>query len=120
VRLWKWELQRFADESGLTITVCHMPPGTFRWDKIEHRLFSFISQNRRGKPLDSHATIVKLISATKTAAGLKIYCELDEHEYEKGRKISDERMAELHLERHEFHGDWNYTISPRRDRRTRK
>jgi hypothetical protein len=117
VRLWKWELQGLADRTGLTITVCHMPPGTSKWNKIEHRLFSFITQNWRGKPLDSHATILKLISATKTATGLKVYCELDEHEYEEGREITDEQMAGLNLKRHEFHGDWNYTIAPRQRRR---
>jgi len=114
VRLWKWELQGLADRTGLAITVCHMPPGTSKWNKIEHRLFSFITQNWRGKPLDSHATILKLISSTKTATGLKVYCELDAHEYEKGREITDEQMADLNLKRHEFHGDWNYTIRPRR------
>jgi transposase len=120
VRLWKWELQRFADSAGLTITVCHMPPGTSKWNKIEHRLFSFITQNWRGKPLDSHATILKLIASTKTKAGLKVYCELDEHEYEKGREITKEQMAELNIKRHEFHGDWNYTIRPRRRKGRRK
>jgi transposase len=120
VRLWKWELQGFADRTGLTITVCHMPPGTSKWNRIEHRLFSFITQNWRGKPLDSHATILKLIASTTTATGLKVYCELDEHEYEKGREITDEQMAELNIKRHEFHGDWNYTIRPRRRVRPRR
>ena len=114
VRLWKWELQKFADRTGLAITVCHMPPGTSKWNKIEHRLFSFITQNWRGKPLDSHATILKLIAATTTATGLKVYCELDEHEYEKGLRVTDEQMAQLNIKHHEFHGDWNYTIRPRR------
>jgi hypothetical protein len=110
VRLWKWELQKFADRTGLTITVCHMPPGTSKWNKIEHRLFSFITQNWRGKPLDSHAAI----TSTTTATGLKVYCELDEHEYEKGLEVTDEQMAQVNIKRHEFHGDWNYTIRPRR------
>jgi hypothetical protein len=114
VRLWKWELQKFADRTGLTITVCHMPPGTSKWNKIEHRLFSFITQNWRGRPLDSHAAIVKLIASTTTATGLKVYCELDEHEYEKGLGVTDKQMAQLNIKRHEFHGDWNYTVRPRR------
>jgi hypothetical protein len=114
VRLWKWELQKFADRTGLAITVCHMPPGTSKWNKIEHRLFSFVTQNWRGKPLDSHATIVKLIASTTTATGLKVYCELDDHEYEKGLAVTDEQMAQLNIKPHEFHGDWNYTIRPTR------
>jgi hypothetical protein len=114
VRLWKWELQKFADRTGLTITVCHMPPGTSKWNKIEHRLFSFITQNWRGRPLESHAAIVKLIASTTTATGLKVYCELDEHEYEKGLGVTDEQMERVNINRHEFHGDWNYTIRPMR------
>jgi hypothetical protein len=114
VRLWKWELQQLADRTGLAITVCHMPPGTSKWNKIEHRLFSFITQNWRGKPLSSHAAIVKLIASTKTATGLKVYCELDKHEYEKGLEVTDEQMAQLNITHHEFHGDWNYTIRPKR------
>jgi hypothetical protein len=117
VRLWKWELQRFADRSGLSISVCHLPPGTSKWNKIEHRLFSFISQNWRGKPLDSHATILKLIAATTTQAGLKVYAELDTRDYPKGVEVSDEQMARVRLIRNEFHGDWNYTIKPRKARR---
>ncbi len=119
VRLWKWELQKFANRTGLTIKVCHMPPGTSKWNKIEHRLFSFITQNWRGKPLASHATIVKLIGSTTTAAGLKVYCELDDHAYEKGIKVTDEQMAQINIKRHEFHGDWNYTIRPRRQAKNR-
>jgi hypothetical protein len=114
VRLWKWELQKLANRTGLTITVCHMPPGTSKWNKIEHRLFSFITQNWRGKPLESHATIVKLIASTTTATGLKVFCELDSHAYEKGVKVTDEQMAQIKIKRHEFHGDWNYTIRPKR------
>ena len=114
VRLWKWELQKFANRTRLTITVCHMPPGTSKWNKIEHRLFSFITQNWRGKPLESHAAIVKLIGSTTTEAGLKVYCELDDHAYENGIKVTDEQMAQINIKRHEFHGDWNYTIRPRR------
>jgi hypothetical protein len=120
VRLWKWELQKFANRTGLTITVCHMPPGTSKWNKIEHRLFSFITQNWRGKPIESHATIVKLIASTTTATGLKVYCELDQQPYEKGVKVTDEQMDEINIKRHEFHGDWNYTIRPRRRAKKRE
>jgi hypothetical protein len=120
VRLWKWELQEFANRSGLTITVCHMPPGTSKWNKIEHRLFSFITQNWRGKPLESHAAIVKLIASTTTATGLKVYCELDDHPYEKGVQVTDEQMAQINISSHEFHGDWNYTIRPTRRPRRRE
>ena len=119
MRLWKWELQKFANRTGLTITVCHMPPGTSKWNKIEHRLFSFITQNWRGKPLESHAAIVKLIGSTTTEAGLKVYCELDDHAYENGIKVTDEQMAQIKIKRHEFHGDWNYTIRPRRQPKKR-
>lgn len=111
-RLWKLELQGLANEMGIPITVCHFPPGTSKWNKIEHRLFSFITMNWRGKPLRTYQTIVNLIGATKTRAGLKVKCELDESEYEKGRKISDEEMATINLRPHRFHGEWNYTIEP--------
>jgi hypothetical protein len=114
VRLWKLELQRLADELQLPVTVCHLPPGTSKWNKIEHRLFSFISINWRGKPLRSYRTIVQLIAATTTKAGLKVRAELDERRYPKGIKVTDEQMAKLNLSRHSFHGDWNYTISPTR------
>lgn len=113
VRLWKVELQNMADETGLSISVSHLPPGTSKWNKIEHRLFSFISQNWRGKPLVSHQVIVNLIAATKTTKGLEVVCELDRNEYPKGIKVSDAEMATLNIERDEFHGEWNYTISPR-------
>jgi len=115
VRLWKLELQKLADELGLAITVCHLPPGTSKWNKIEHRLFSFITQNWRGKPLVSHQVIVQLIAATTTKTGLKVRCELDPNSYPAGIKIADADMAAVKLHRHEFHGDWNYTISPRND-----
>jgi len=114
VRLWKWEIQKFVNRTGLTVTVCHFPPGTSKWNKIEHRLFSFITKNWRGKPLESHATILRLIASTKTATGLKAYCELDGHHYEKGIEVSDEQMARINIKRHEFHDDWNYTIRPQR------
>ncbi len=113
VRLWKWELQQLADETGLAITVCHLPPGTSKWNKIEHRLFAWISQNWRGKPLISYAVILKLIAATTTEAGLTVQCQLDTNTYPAGRKVSDDEMATLSLRSHTFHGAWNYTILPR-------
>ena len=113
VRLWKWELQRLADETGLSIMVCHLPPGTSKWNKIEHRLFAWISQNWRGKPLTSYAVILKLIAATTTEAGLTVQCRLDSNLYPAGRKISDEEMATLSIQPDSFHGEWNYTILPR-------
>jgi transposase len=113
VRLWKWELQQLADETGLEISVSHFPPGTSKWNKIEHRLFSFISQNWRGKPLVSHEVIINLIAGTTTAAGLSVKSGLDTNVYPAGVKVSDRRMAELHLRRDRFHGDWNYSLLPR-------
>lgn len=112
VRLWKIELQRLADQLCIPITVCHLPPGTSKWNRIEHRLFSFITLNWRGKPLRSFRTIVQLIAATTTTAGLTVRAELDPNKYPKGVKISDAQLAAVRLERHAFHGDWNYTISP--------
>ena len=112
VRLWKVELQKLAGELGLPITVCHLPPGTSKWNKIEHRLFSFITINWRGKPLRSYRTIVRLIAATTTATGLKVRAELDESRYPKGVKVSDAQLAAVNLSPHAFHGDWNYTIAP--------
>ncbi len=111
-RLWKWELQRLADETGLTIGVCHYPPGTSKWHKIEHRLFSFISQNWRGKPLVSHAVILSLIAATTTTTGLTVESYLDTDPYPAGQTVSDAQMATLQLTRDDFHGEWNYTIAP--------
>ena len=113
VRLWKRELQSLADELGLTITVCHLPPGTSKWNKIEHRLFSFITQNWRGKPLVSYQTIVQLITSTTTRTGLNIKCVIDPNAYPAGVKVSDTDMASLNITPHEFHGEWNYTIAPR-------
>jgi hypothetical protein len=113
VRLWKRELQRLADATGLTITVCHFPPGTSKWNKIEHRLFSYISANWRGRPLTSLVTIVNLIAATTTATGLRVRAEIDKGRYPQGVEVSDEEMARLRLRPHRFHGDWNYTIRPR-------
>jgi transposase len=112
VRLWKIELQALANELDIDITVCHLPPGTSKWNKIEHRLFSFITQNWRGRPLVSYQTIVQLIAATTTKAGLTVRSELDTNAYPKGLKVADADMNALNLQRHSFHGDWNYTIKP--------
>ena len=97
----------------MPVTVCHLPPGTSKWNKIEHRLFSFITQNWRGKPLVTHQVIVQLIAATTTAGGLKVRCELDPSIYPAGVKVSDAEMESINLERHDFHCEWNYTINPR-------
>ena len=115
VRLWKVELQKLADESGLEISVSHFPPGTSKWNKIEHRLFSFITQNWRGKPLISHEAIVSLIAATTTQKGLHVECQMDENVYPKGIKISDEELKEINLTSDKFHGEWNYTIKPNKE-----
>jgi len=112
-RLWKVELQKLADELQLTIGVCHFPPGTSKWNKIEHRLFSFISKNWRGRPLDSLATVVNLISNTKTQTGLYVEASLDYASYEKGIKVSKQEMEQLNLKRDKFHGEWNYRLIPR-------
>jgi hypothetical protein len=112
LRLWKFELQRFADETGLTLSICHFPPGTSKWNKIEHRLFSFISSNWRGEPLRNYQTIVSLIANTTTAKGLKVICRLDRRKYPTGRRVSDEEMKRVNLKRNTFHGDWNYLIQP--------
>jgi hypothetical protein len=117
VRLWKWALQQFANRTGLSLTVCHFPPGTSKWNKIEHRLFSFMATNWRGKPLTSLAAIVNLIGATRTEAGLRVRSEIDRGQYPMGVRISDEQMAQLALTPHAFHGDWNYAIHPRRAKR---
>lgn len=111
-RLWKNCLQKFANETGLHITVCHYPKGTSKWNKIEHRLFSFISMNWKGKPLISYEVIINLIKATKTNTGLKVYAMLDKRKYKKGKKISDKEMEKINIEKHELHPDWNYTILP--------
>ena len=112
VRLCKVEVQKLANNLKLPITVCHLPPGTSKWNKIEHRLFSFITINWRGKPLRSYRTIVQLIAATTTEAGLVVRAELDENKYPKGVKVSDAQLAGVNLSRHSFHGDWNYQILP--------
>lgn len=112
LRLWKVELQKLADETGMRIAVCHFPPGTSKWNKIEHRLFSFISQNWRGKPLLSFEVIVNLIAATTTTKGLKVHAEVDDGVYPAGTKIDDKELAGVRLKRDKFHGDWNYEIHP--------
>jgi hypothetical protein len=112
-RLWKVELQKLADDTGLSINVCHFPPGTSKWNQIEHRLFSHITQNWRGRPLESHEVIINLIANTTTTAGLKVQCQLDTNPYPTGVKVSDAELATVQLERLDFHGDWNYMVSPR-------
>lgn len=114
LRLWKWELQQLANRTGLAITVCHFPPGTSKWNKIEHRLFSHIAMNWRGTPLVDLATIVSLIGSTHSRAGLRVRSELDRGQYPAGVTVTDAQMATVRLERHHFHGDWNYTIHPAR------
>lgn len=111
-RLWKLELQKLSSEISIEISVCHFPPGTSKWNKIEHRMFSYISQNWRGKPLRSHEVIINLIGSTKTKTGLNIKCSLDHNKYEKGIKITDEQMTEINIQRDDFCGNWNYTIKP--------
>ena len=117
LRQWKMELQKLADAIGLSITVCHFPLGTSKWNKVEHRLFSFISSNWRGEPLRDYETIVHLIAGTTTAKGLKVTCRLDRRRYPVGRKVTDEEFATVNLTPHEFHGEWNYRIQPRRSRK---
>jgi hypothetical protein len=113
IRLWKVELQQFADASGLAVTVCHLPPGTSKWNKIEHRLFAHISMNWRGRPRVSHEVIVELIGATTTGSGLRVQAELDPGEYPTKVKVSDDELATVQLMPHAFHGEWNYTVTPR-------
>ena len=111
-RLWRHELQRLADTTGLSIRVCHFPPGTSKWNKIEHRLFSFVSLNWRGKPLESLEIVINLINQTTTTTGLKVYARLDERTYERGIEITNEQLAAVNITRDTFHGEWNYTITP--------
>jgi hypothetical protein len=112
VRLWKVALQRLADETGLRITVCHFPPGTNKWNKIEHRMFSYIRMNWRGTPLISHEVIVNLIASTTTQTGLKIEAEIDTNLYPKGLRVTDEELKKINIQKANFHGEWNYTILP--------
>jgi len=111
-RLWKFELQSLANETGMTIEVCHYPPGTSKWNKIEHRLFCHITRNWRGVPLETHQVVVNLVGSTRTNEGLEVHCWLDESDYQKGRKISDIEMETVRIKRNKFHGDWNYEILP--------
>ncbi len=111
--LWKLELQKLADQEQLQIGVCHFPPGTSKWNKIEHKLFSFITMNWRGKPLINYRTIVKLIAATTSTTGLTVKVRLDNRQYQKGLKVSAEILDQLNIQKHDFHGEWNYTIMPR-------
>jgi hypothetical protein len=113
-RLWLWELQQFADETGMILEICHYPPGTSKWNKIEHRLFCHITRNWQGIPLETLQIVVSLIGSTKTNGGLEVHAWLDGRKYDKGRKISDADFAEVHIKRHKFHGDWNYEIHPRK------
>ncbi|MEK7402929.1 MAG: ISAzo13 family transposase [Gemmatimonadota bacterium] len=115
-RLWKWELQAFANRTGLQLTVCHFPPSTSKWNTIEHRLFSFIAMNWRGKPLTDVSTIVSLIGATRSQTGLRVRSEVDRRTYPSGVSVTDEQFASIYLKPHRFHGEWNYTIHPRRRR----
>lgn len=112
VRLWKVELQKFADETGLTLEVCHYPPGTSKWNKIEHKLFCHITQNWRGRPLVTRKVIIDLIAATTTTTGLKVFCELDERVYASGVKVTDAEMESLNIKHDTYHPEWNYTIAP--------
>jgi len=112
LRLWKLELQKLADETGLSISVCHFPPGTSKWNKVEHRLFSFISSNWRGEPLRDYETVVNLIARTTTAKGLKVTCRLDRRKYPTGRIVTEQEMKRVNIKRSKFHGDWNYIIRP--------
>ena len=112
-RLWKVALQRLADETGMAVSVCHFPPGTSKWNKIEHRMFSYITKNWRGKPLESHEVIVNLIGNTTTKTGLRIQAALDSRIYPTGSEVPDHIMEGLNMEKSEFHGEWNYRILPR-------
>lgn len=116
IRLWKAELQRFADDTGMRVRVAHYPPGTSKWNKIEHRLFSQITANWRGRPLTTYQVVVDLIGATTTKTGLKVYAYLDDHVSEKGRDVTDEEMSSLKIKRDPFHGEWNYTILPHKQK----
>jgi transposase len=115
-RLWKAELQRFANRTGMILEVCHFPPGTSKWNKIEHRLFCHITRNWQGIPLETHEIVVNLIGSTRTTQGLEVHAWLDERDYPKGRKVTDTEFAELHIRRNKFQGDWNYEIHPQKAR----
>jgi hypothetical protein len=113
VRLWRVQLQKLADELQMVVQVCHFPPGTSKWNKIEHRMFCHITQNWRGRPLVSREVVVNLIGSTTTAAGLRIHAQLDDNRYAVGIKVTDQELAELAIERDDFHGEWNYRLKPR-------
>ena len=115
-KLWKTSLQKFSDETGLRIYVSHFPPGTSKWNKIEHRLFSYISKNWRGRPLETIEIVVNLIASTTTNTGLKVKCQVDNNVYEKGIKVGDEELASLNIELSTWHGEWNYAVLPHDDR----
>ena len=112
LKLWKRELQKFSNQTNMQITVCHFPPGTSKWNKIEHRLFSQISLNWKGIPLESYQTVVSLIGSVKTTKGLNVQAVLDENIYQKGIKVTKKEIEDIMIKRHNFHGDWNYTIMP--------
>jgi hypothetical protein len=112
VKLWKYELQKLANELGISITVCHFPPGTSKWNKIEHRMFSYITKNWRGRPLETRETVVQLISNTRTKTGLEIKAILDNNIYEKGRLVDEDEMLNINQRQNDFHGEWNYQILP--------
>jgi len=118
-RLWRWALQRFANATGLNVELCHYPPGTSKWNKIEHRLFCHITRNWQGVPLESHEVVVNLIGSTRTRTGLEVHAWLDKKQYEKSRKITDGQLAEVRIKRNAFHGEWNYTILSSTSRRNR-
>jgi transposase len=118
-RLWKIKLQELADELGMIIEVCHYPPGTSKWNKIEHRLFCHITRNWRGVPLESHEIVVNLVSSTRTGEGLEVHCWLDETDYHTGRKVTDKEMESVRIKRNEFHGEWNYEIRPSKTKKKR-
>ncbi len=118
-RLWRWVLQKFANETGMKIELCHYPPGTSKWNKIEHRLFCHITRNWQGVPLESHEVVVNLIGATRTEEGLEVHAWLDESEYEKRKRVSDEQLSEVIIKRDNFHGEWNYTILPNKPTKIR-
>jgi hypothetical protein len=111
-RAWKYYLQQFSDDFGLEVTTCHYPPGTSKWNKIEHRMFSFISLNWQGQPLVTYDTVLNLIGASRTAAGLRIKARLDKHKYELGQKVTNAEMQQLRIQHHKTHPTWNYTIVP--------
>jgi len=111
-RLWRWALQRFANKSGLKLELCHYPPGTSKWNRIEHRLFCHITRNWQGVPLESHEIVVNLIGATRTETGLEVHAWLDGRQYEKSKKVSDDALDDVRIRRNSFHGEWNYAILP--------